>query len=253
MHVGTPVRHRALVVDDDPDVADLVVMVLEGLDLDVRVAATGRAAVEAARELEPDLVTLDLGLPDRDGTDVCRELRGFTDAYIVMITGREAEVDRLVGLEVGADEYLVKPFSPRELRARAAALLRRPRAGATGGPSAVADAAAGGRAPGTPVERLVDLGGGLVLDPVSATLAHQEEPVPLTPTEVRVLTALARAPGHARDRGELVQEVWQGDFIESDFLVDVQVAGLRRKLREATGRDWVAVVAGSAYRLVPPT
>lgn len=240
------VRHRALVVDDDPDIADLVVMVLEGLDLDVVVARTGAEALALARERQPDLVTLDLTLPDIDGTEVCEQLRSFTDAYIVMITGRDAEIDRLVGLEVGADEYLSKPFSPRELRARAASLLRRPRVGVPpredGAPGQDGAVRASGVA-------MTELGHGLLLDPLTGATRYADEAVPLTPTEGRILVALARRPGVPMERGELVKAVWQGEFIESDFLVDVQVAGLRKKLRSTTGRDWIAVVGGTAYRV----
>lgn len=239
--------HRALVVDDDPDIADLVVMVLEGLELDVVVARTGAQAIALAKERQPDLVTLDLTLPDIDGTEVCEQLRRFTDAYIIMITGRDAEIDRLVGLEVGADEYLSKPFSPRELRARAASLLRRPRMGIP-----VADEGEGG-ADGAAVRAsgvaMTDLGHGLMLDPLTGATRYDEESVPLTPTEARILVALARRPGVPMERGELVKEVWHGEFIESDFLVDVQVAGLRKKLRAATARDWISVVGGTAYRV----
>ena len=119
--------HRALVVDDDDDIRDLLVHVLEKSGIEVRSAGTGAEAVEVARSFDPDLVTLDLSLPDVDGTEVCREIRTFSSAYVVMITARADEIDRLVGLEVGADDYLAKPFSPREVRARAQALLRRPR------------------------------------------------------------------------------------------------------------------------------
>ncbi len=171
-------RHRALVVDDDPDIADLVVMVLEGLEMDVSVATTGEEALALARERQPDLVTLDLTLPDVDGTEICAQLRRFTDAYIVMITGRDAETDRLIGLEVGADEYLAKPFSPRELRARASALLRRTRSGMR---------AQDGEDDSVVVVRsadvaLTDLGEGLMVDPLTGATRYLDENVPLTPT-----------------------------------------------------------------------
>lgn len=240
------VRHRALVVEDDPDIADLVVMVLEGLDMDVVVARDGAAGLALAQERQPDLVTLDLTLPDMDGTEVCEQLRSFTDAYIIMVTGRDAETDRLVGLEVGADEYLSKPFSPRELRARAAALLRRPRLGLPGPATGEHEDRPTVRASGV---AMTDLGHGLLLDPLTGATRYRDESVPLTPTEGRILLTLARRVGEPLERRALVTEVWQGEFIESDFLVDVQVAGLRRKLRSTTGRDWIAVVGGTAYRL----
>jgi DNA-binding response OmpR family regulator len=238
------VTHRALVVDDDPDIRDLIVVLLEGAGLDVSTAENGADAIDVARRLAPDLVTLDLTLPDMDGTEVCRGIREFSDAYVIMITGRDSEIDRLVGLEVGADDYLAKPFSPRELRARAAALLRRPRAAAT-----VEPAAAG---PASRAE--VDAGGGLVLDPVDRVALLDGDPLPLTPAELSLLSALAGDPGRMWQRGDLVREVWQGDFIESDFLVDVHVANLRRKLRRAGGggRVWIRTVGGAGYTFEPP-
>lgn len=121
-------RLRALVVDDDPDIRDLLSMVLDGLGLEVEVAATGADALSAARRWRPDLVTLDMTLPDADGAEVCRELRTFTDAKVVMISGRDTDAARLAGLEAGVDEQIAKPFSPRELRARVTALLEQPRA-----------------------------------------------------------------------------------------------------------------------------
>ncbi|MBF4162153.1 response regulator transcription factor [Nocardioides acrostichi] len=227
--------HRALIVDDDPDIASLIEAVLAGLGLETRTALTGADALVIAREFGPDLVTLDLVLPDADGTEVCRRLREFTDAYVIMVTGRTTEVDRLVGLEVGADEYLVKPFSPRELRARATQLLRRPRLGAS--------------AAEQPAQE-TDLGAGLLVEEGTGRARVGEQPVALAPTEQRLLALLVSQPGRAWERVELGREVWAGEFIESDFGLDVQVAGLRRKLRSATDRDVVEVVRGTAYRIV---
>lgn len=231
-------EHRALVVDDDPDIRDLLVLVLSDLGLEVEAVATGAAAVTTARSWQPDLITLDLTLPDADGTDVCRELRTFTDAYVVMVTGRDTEVERLVGLEVGADEYLVKPFSPRELKARAAALLRRPRVGSL---------------PPVPArsERSVpvSLPGGLLVSREERWATLEGTPLPLTPPELDLLATLATRPGEPWAREELAAAVWSGELIESDFVVDVQVAGLRRKLRNAAGRDWISTVGGSSYQL----
>lgn len=228
-------EHRALVVDDDPDIRDLLVLVLEGLGLEVQAVGTGAAAISTARSWAPDLVTLDLTLPDADGTDVCRELRTFTDAYVVMVTGRDTEVERLVGLEVGADEYLVKPFSPRELKARAAALLRRPRVGSLPQP------------PARSVPQ--QLPGGLVVSREQKWATLEGAPLPLTPPELDLLATLASRPDEPWSREELAAEVWSGELIESDFVVDVQVAGLRRKLRNAAGRDWIRTVDGSSYLL----
>ncbi|NYG55743.1 response regulator [Nocardioides perillae] len=240
-------QHTAVVVEDDPDIAELLQIALEAVGVTSERATTGAEAVELVRRLDPDLVTLDLTLPDMDGTEVCRRLRGFTDCYVVMITGRTEEVDRLVGLEIGADDYLAKPFSPRELGARAAALLRRPRAGvAPAGPAATA-------APPAPVAEPVEAGG-FRYDPVTGTGVLGGTAVALTPGEADLLATLAARPGHAWSRADLVREVYDGEFIESDYLIDVQVAGLRRKLRRAgAGTGWISTVEGSLYAFTPPT
>ena len=224
--------HRALVVEDDADISDLVVMSLESGDIEVTTAQTGRDAIEKARASQPDLITLDLTLPDMDGVEVCRALRAFTDAYIIMITGRTDQIDRLQGLEDGADDYLAKPFSPQELRARAAALLRRPRESTAVAP----DMAAGRR----------------VVSPAATPATLDGTPLGLAQAELEVLSVLAASPGREWRRDELTREVWQGESIESDFLVDVHVAQVRRKLR-AAGDDhgWIATVAGTAYRFDP--
>lgn len=227
-------RQRALVVDDDEDVRLLLGHVLGKMDLEVTTAGTGQEGIDALRATDVDLVTLDLTLPDLDGVEVCRQMREFSDAYVVMITGRVEEADRLVGLDVGADDYMTKPVSAREVRARAAALLRRPRQRRE-------------RLPET--DRVVDAGGGLVLVPVRHVAMLDGDPLPLTPAEVDLLAALSSRPGQPWERAELVREVWAGDFIESDFLVDVHVASLRRKLRKAgTPREWISTVGGTAYR-----
>src|ERR1700760_2059733 len=120
-------ERRAVVIEDDADVRALLTQLLQQSGFEVTEAETGAAGVRAVREVEADLVTLDLNLPDLDGIEVCRRIREVSEAYIVMLTGRPDEIDRLVGLETGADDYLTKPFSPRELRARIAAMMRRPR------------------------------------------------------------------------------------------------------------------------------
>ncbi|WP_435741364.1 response regulator transcription factor [Nocardioides sp. SYSU DS0663] len=251
---GAP--HRALVVDDDPDICELIVTVLAGAGIEVTTASSGAEAVASARREPPDLITLDLTLPDMDGTEVCRSIRTFSDAYVIMITGRDSEIDRLVGLEMGADDYLAKPFSPRELRARAAALLRRPRVAESAPGAGGAEESVPGSAetPRRPAEPEVHAGGGLVLVPVDHLALLDGEPLPLTPAELALLTSLAAAPGRTWERGDLVREVWQGEFIESDFLVDVHVANLRRKLRKAGGgaRDWIRTVGGVGYAFEPP-
>ncbi|NYD41681.1 response regulator transcription factor [Nocardioides panaciterrulae] len=240
MHKHDEARvHRILVVEDDPDIRELIVHVLEGEDREVAPAATGAQALAAVRERDPDLVTLDLTLPDADGVEVCRAIRQDSDAYIVMITGRDEQVDRLAGLDVGADEYLVKPFDPLELRARVVALLRRPRRGIVGEPA--------------PAPAPHDLGGGLRLDRAGRSVSYDGVVVPLSPTEYDVLAVLASRQGSTVARADLAAEVWAGESIDSDFGVDVHVGGLRRKLRRAApGRDWVRTVGGDGYQLREP-
>lgn len=226
---------RAVVVEDDQDTRELIEIVLRKNDIEPHAAGTGEDGLRLVRSVRPDLVTLDVQLPDVEGTEVCRRLREFSDAFVMMITSRTDEVDRLVALDLGADDYLPKPFSPRELGARSSALLRRARVAAP--ESAVQ-------------EDVVEAGGGLVLVPVRHVAMLEGAPVPLTPPEVEVLAVLAREPGRVWERGELVGEVWGGDFIESDFLVDVHIANLRRKLRKAgAGSDRIRTVEGTAYAL----
>ena len=232
--------HRVVVVDDDDDIRDLLVHVLTDAGLEVLTASDGATAIATIRECQPDLVTLDLSLPDMDGTDVCRALREFSDAYVVMITGRDAEIDRLVGLEVGADDYMSKPFSPREVRARVSALLRRPRLGVAASAS-VAPAADEAQAP-------LDVGAGLVLDVEHHVAVLNGDRVMLTSIEFDLLRALASRPGVGWERGDLVRELWQGEFVESDFLVDVHIGNLRRKLRRSgNSHHWIRTLQGSAY------
>lgn len=227
---------RAVVVEDDQDTRELIEIVLRRGGIEPHVAETGEDGLRLVRSVQPDLVTLDVQLPDVEGTEVCRRLREFSDAFVMMITSRSDEVDRLIALDLGADDYLTKPFSPRELGARSSALLRRARTAATPEPEVHDD--------------VVEAGGGLVLVPVRHVAMLEGAPVPLTPPEVEVLVVLARTPGRVWERAELVREVWGGDFIESDFLVDVHVANLRRKLRKAgAGSDRIRTVAGSAYVL----
>ena len=232
---------RAVVVEDDEDTRSLIEIVLRRDGIEPSTAEDGETGLRLIEELRPELVTLDVQLPDMQGTEVCRRLREFSDAFVMMITSRSDEVDRLLALDLGADDYLPKPFSPRELSARAAALLRRSRPGADRADESVADDG-----------QVVEAGGGLVLLPVRHVAMLDGRPVPLTPPEVEVLATLAREPGRAWDRAELVGAVWGGDFIESDYLVDVHVANLRRKLRKAgAGSERIRTVEGTAYALVP--
>jgi DNA-binding response OmpR family regulator len=222
---------RILVVDDEPPIVDLVTGYLEREGWVVESAADGPAAVEAVRRIEPDVVILDVMLPGFDGVEVCRQVRMFSDAYVLMLTARGEEIDRIMGLTVGADDYLVKPFSPRELVARTKALLRRPRVGQAG--------AAGGATPT-----------GLEIDEGRRLVRVDGSPVELTALEFNLLAALSREPGIVVARQALLDALWGPEFAGDDHLVDVHVANLRRKLKDDPASPrFVETVRGVGYRL----
>jgi len=220
---------RILVVDDEPPIVELVRGYLEREGFVVDTAADGPTALERARAVEPDVVVLDLMLPGLDGLEVCRRLRTFSDAYVLMLTARSEEIDRVVGLSVGADDYLVKPFSPRELVARVKALLRRPRLT----PKAA-----------TPP--------GLQVDGPRHEVRVDGAPIALTATEFAILATLARDPGVVVSRSGLLDAVWGAEYVGDDHLVDVHVANLRRKLGDdAEHPRFIETVRGFGYRLAP--
>ena len=222
-----------LVVEDTAEIRELVATVLARAGFDVRAVDTGAACLAEVRRSAPDLVVLDLGLPDEDGTEVCRRLRAESGCYVLMLTARAEEVDLLVGLAVGADGYMAKPFSPRELVARVQAMLRRPR------PAAVpADDA---------VVRLADL----EVDEDSREVRVDGAVVDLTRTEFDLLAALAARPGRVLQRETLLREVWQTDWEGNLRLVEAHMSNLRRKLVAAgLNSPEIRTVRGVGYRLV---
>ncbi len=226
---------RAMVVEDEPELAGLVGSYLQRDGFEVTVVHDGRQAVDAAREVDPDVVVLDLGLPGLDGVEVCRRLRTFSDAYVVMLTARSDEVDTLIGLSVGADDYLTKPFSPRELVARIQAMLRRPR------PL--------GQGSGREHDSTRSFGA-LVIDVAGRDVWIREHPVALTRTEFDLLATLAHRPGMAFSRRQLIDAVWGPTWVGDEHLVDVHVGHLRHKLGDsaAEGR-YVRTVRGIGYRM----
>jgi len=227
---------RVLVVDDEVALATVVASYLQREGFSVDLAHDGPGAVAAAREQPPDLVVLDVMLPGFDGIEVCRRLRAFTDAYVIMLTARDEEVDKIVGLSVGADDYLVKPFSPRELIARVRAMLRRPRAVA-GGASTVPEA-----------EQEPFRLGGLMVDPVARVVSVDGEPVELTRTEFNLLAAMAARPRAAFTRRQLIDAVWGPDWYGDEHVVDVHVGHLRRKLGDdPADPGYVRTVRGIGY------
>jgi DNA-binding response OmpR family regulator len=231
-----------LVVEDEGALAEVVASYLRREGFNVDLAYDGPGAVSRARVGNPDLIVLDLMLPGFDGIEVCRQVRTFSDCYIVMLTARDEEVDKLVGLSVGADDYIVKPFSPRELVARARAMLRRPRhlghTGSAGEPSA--DDIAPWRF------------GAVVIDPVARSVSHSGEPVDLTRTEFDLLAAMAAHPRMAFSRRQLIEAVWGEGWYGDEHVVDVHVGHLRRKLGDdATTPRVIRTVRGVGYGMAP--
>jgi two-component system alkaline phosphatase synthesis response regulator PhoP len=220
---------RILVVEDEMQIGRTLRDYLEVAGFDVTVVGEGSAALASARGRRPDLVVLDLGLPGMDGLDVARELRRTSTTPIVMLTARGEESDRIVGLELGADDYLVKPFSPKELVARVRAVLRRT-TGSTGGAEVL-------RAGDVEVD----------LPKMRARVGGR--PVDLTPTEFQLLVALVREPGRVFTRGQLLDAL-HGVTIDSyERAVDAHVKNLRRKIEPEVGRPrYVLTVHGVGYR-----
>jgi len=227
---------RALVVEDEMALASLLGSYLEQAGFEVTLAHDGEQAVDLAREVDPDLLVLDLGLPRLDGVEVCRRFRTFSDAYVVMLTARTDEVDTLIGLSVGADDYMTKPFSPRELMARVQALLRRPRSA--------------GRGDVEPEE--CRSFGPLRIDPVGRDVWLDGEPVALTRTEFDLLATLSHRPRMAFSRRQLIDTVWGPAWVGDEHLVDVHIGHLRHKLGDDAAQPrFIRTVRGVGYRMGP--
>jgi DNA-binding response OmpR family regulator len=223
-----------LVVDDEQRLRDLVRGYLEHEGFTVLAAVDGQAALELAREHGPEVVVLELMLPGLDGLEVCRRLRSFSDAYVIMLTAKAEEIDRIVGLEVGADDYVTKPFSPRELIARVRAVLRRPRRGL---PPTTADIS----------HR--QCFGNLAIDQERHEVTLQGQPIGLTALEYALLTTLAAHPGRVFTRDQLLEQVWGIDYFGDDHVVDVHIANLRKKLGdEPSAPAYIETVRGAGYR-----
>jgi len=232
---GGTAGYRALVVDDEVPLANVVASYLEREHFEVRVAHNGQDAVRLAREIDPDVVVLDLALPGIDGVEACRQIRTFSDAYVVMLTARDTELDTIIGLSVGADDYVTKPFRPRELVARIRAMLRRPRS--------------------MPAPTETDAVPDRVFGPLRIDVAGREvfiddEPITLTRTEFDVLTALSARPSVVLSRRQLLDAVWTESWVGNEHLVDVHVGHLRRKLGDDPAAPrYVITVRGVGYRM----
>jgi DNA-binding response OmpR family regulator len=229
-----PQPARILVVDDEAALAGMVGAYLERAGYAVSLVGDGPTAVSAAREIRPDVVILDLGLPALDGIEVCRQIRTFSDCYILMLTARTDEVDRVIGLSVGADDYITKPFSPRELVARVGAVLRRPRHPAASSPR----------------EEPHRTYGDLEVDVAGRQIAVAGEPVDLTRTEFDIVAVLTSRPKLAWSRRQLIDEVWDSAWVGDEHIVDVHVGHIRRKLGDDPNTPrYIETVRGVGYRM----
>lgn len=226
---------KILIVDDEKKLVDLIQGYLEKEGYTVLTAFDGPSALEIARTSNPELVVLDLMLPGLDGLEVCRQLRQFSDAYVIMLTARAEEIDKIVGLSVGADDYLTKPFSPRELVARVKAMLRRPR---TGGTSAVE----------TDVTPPLLQVGDLTIDEAQHEVTRNGAVIALTTREFALLALLASHPGRVFTRSQLLEQVWGQDYYD-DHIIEVHIANLRKKLGEDSNQSsYIETVRGLGYR-----
>lgn len=226
---------RILVVDDEPTVREMVGLNLKADGHDVVFASRGDEALAVARETDPDLIVLDVMLPGRDGLAVCRILRDESTVPILLLSARGEEMDRVIGLEVGADDYLTKPFAMRELLARVRAMLRRRRMMA---------------APPGAEGALV--AGDVVVDPARHEATVHGEPLTLTAKEFGLLAYFVRHPGIVLSREALLREVWRYDFPMDTRTIDVHVSALRQKLEEDPARPRrILTVRGRGYRLTP--
>ncbi len=225
---------RILVVDDEPDIVDPIKYTLEREGFEVDSAPDGEVALAKARADEFDLVILDIMMPKLSGSDVCRVLRSESSVPIIMLTAKDSEVDRVLGLELGADDYIAKPYSMAELVSRVRALLRR---------------------------RTIDLAesetvtkqvGGIRIDFARHDVSVDGERVRLTPSEFKVLSLLAKEPGHVFTRRQIMEHLWESPYIGDERACDVHVSKLRRKLeRDPAHPERIVTVRQVGYKLVP--
>jgi two-component system response regulator RegX3 len=224
---------RILFVEDEDSISEPFSRALEREGFEPVVASTAARGLELADQVEPDLVLLDLNLPDRDGRDVCRELRRHSDVPIVMLTARGTETDRVVGLELGADDYVVKPFSSREVISRIRAVLRRAR--------------------GTRASLPAICVGELEIDEAARAVRLKGNEVDLTRKEFDLLIELARHSGHVVKREDLMARVWDVNWFGSTKTLDVHIRSLRKKLGEdPAGRRFIETVRGVGFRFAAP-
>lgn len=224
---------RVLVVDDEPHIRAVLRGYLEADGFAISEAADGESAVRAVRDEHPDLVLLDVMLPGIDGLEALRQVRAFSDVYVVLVTARAEEVDKLVGLGVGADDYVTKPFSPREVTARVKAVLR--------------------REPGRMGSGDRDLlrFDGVTIDRAGRSVSRHGRDVTLSTLEFDLLTVLAATPGRVFSRRQLLERVWGYDFFGDERVVDVHIRSLRARLGDDAGSpELIATVRGVGYKFI---
>ncbi|PPD58439.1 response regulator transcription factor [Dehalogenimonas etheniformans] len=228
-------KAKILVVDDEPKIVSTVRAYLERDGYEVLTAGNGKTALDVFRRDKPDLIVLDLMLPEIDGLEVCQTVRRASDVPIIMLTARQEDADKLVGLEIGADDYVTKPFSPRELVARVKVILRRAKPGPASAPSARIEA------------------GGIVVDEGRFEATCHGQPLPLTATEFKILAALVRNAGLVLSRGKLL-DILGENYEGYERTIDVHVKNLRRKLREANIKSPcnITTVQGVGYKFQEP-
>ncbi len=235
---GSPAtRARVLVVDDERDIAEMVSDYIGRAGYLTLEAYTGPDAVSAAREFDPDVIMLDLGLPGFDGVEVCRQVRMFSECYILMLTARADEVSRVVGLSMGADDYITKPFSTNEVLARIQAVLRRPRR-------------TGAHARQPVVEEPARIFGDLRIEAPGREVTLAEKSVPLTRTEFDLLEALSARPKLVFTRRQLIDEVWDTGWMGDEHVVDVHIGHIRGKLGDdANSAKYIETIRSVGYRM----
>lgn len=217
---------KILVVDDEPSILNLVASYLKADGYEVYTASDGPSGLKAARAYKPDLLVLDVMLPGMDGLELLSRLRRESDVYVILLTARTEETDKIVGLSVGADDYVTKPFSPRELAARVKAALRRIQAGVTAAPEVLSFAH-------------------VCIDAGARTVSVDEQPVTLTAIEFDLLRALAEQRGRVLTREQLLERVWGTGYFGELRVVDVHLGHVRQKLGRA---ELIATVRGVGYR-----
>jgi DNA-binding response OmpR family regulator len=224
---------RVLIVEDDPSLADGMVDALSGGPYELaHVATAAECLASMAGPVPPELIVLDLGLPDGDGTDVCRAIRAESSVPIIIVSARGAELDRVLALELGADDYLVKPFGMRELLARIRAVARRTGTGEPAGAAAAAEL------------------GPLAIDERAQRVTLRGEPLHLTPTEFELLRYFAADPGAVRRRPDILRDVWHTEWYGATKTLDAHIAALRRKLGDP---GWIESVRGVGFRFEVPS